>query len=413
MTSTTSRIRRRATTSVASLGAAAAIVAVGVSAASTSAATPGDQATTRAGTCQTSYSSSRDLTAAQQLLGRTPAGRLPDGVASQPAISRDSRANRVVAYTSTSTTTATPVAPGTRNIFVVRRTGTIAKNANAWQVGATQLISVGTGGAAANGDSFGASISGYTGGSDAAKGPSKLAFLSKATNLPGGNATGTSAFTASVNGGGISRIDAPGTATGVGISGDSKLVYVSTESGLYVQRGSRVKKLVSGSGISSPSTTLNGKQAAYEQNGTVFTIKSNGSGRKKIAKGTAPQSDGGNPSGSGIGLIRAIAFKRGGGAWRAEIAGSKVRQVRFGNAPGGAVSINGGGNGVGFGNGANVCLQVRLLGSDPRSGGYDIPQGACPAGQGDVTDVSVSTRYNYLAFACSKGGLYLQYVGGK
>jgi len=57
-------------------------------------------------------------------------------------------------------------------------------------------------------------------------------------------------------------------------------------------------------------------------------------------------------------------------------------------------------------------LKVKVLESG-KVGGYDRSQGTCPEGQGNVVDVAVSTRYNYLAFSCQGGAVYLQYVGGK
>ncbi|MGE4427712.1 MAG: hypothetical protein AB7G37_14775, partial [Solirubrobacteraceae bacterium] len=96
------------------------------------------------------------------LLGRTPTGIQPDGVASDPVISHDSRANRYVAYTSTGTNIATPVERGRRNVYLVQRTGKVTMNANAWEVGPTRLLSVGMGGVPADGDSWGAALSGYT-----------------------------------------------------------------------------------------------------------------------------------------------------------------------------------------------------------------------------------------------------------
>jgi hypothetical protein len=407
--------RRFVAKGAASLGAAVAVGALGVSAASSTAAEPGNAAAPRAlaaGKCATNYSSSRDLTANQQRLGRAADGGVPDGVATEPDISRDSRANRFVAYTSTATNVGGAVTPGKRNIYVVQRTGTISENANAWEVGQTRLVSDGQGGPA-NGDSFSPSISGYTGRNDAPMGPKSVAFLSTATNLGGGNPTGTSAYVTGVTGGPTRRIDAPGVATGVGISGDSKVVYVSTDKGLYVATGSKVKKLVGGNGITNPSTTLNGVQAAYEQNGKIYVVNRKG-GTKLIGAGSNPSADGGEPSGgSRQGFVRAVGFTKSGAAYRAAIDGKKIRIERFGNSTANSVDTNVGGNAVVFGNRNHVCVEVRLLDSTRKRGGYDIPQGACPDGQGSVTDVAVSSRYNYLAFTCSTGGLFLHYVGGK
>lgn len=366
----------------------------------------------KAGACSTRYVSARDLTTKQQLLSRTPAGTQPNGVASEPVFSRDSRANRFVLYVSTATDIAVPVEGGRRNVYMAVRTGRVSPNANPWSLGSNQLVSVGTGGVAANGDSWAPAIAGTTGRNDRAITPRVLAFLSNATNLTGGrNPTGTSAFVRRVSGGGIRRVNAPGTATGVAVSGDSKVVYVTTDRGLFVERDGRVRRLVRGAGVSTPSTTLTGRQAAFERNGTIYTVTIRGRTRR-IAAGTNPHADGGNPyAGAKAGYIRAISYVADGGAWRASVVGPVVRK-RFGTTQS-LTSTNGGGNAVAFGNGNHACLEVRLLDKTQRRGGYSIPQGACPAGQGPVTDVAVSTRYNYLAFTCRGGGLYLHYVGPK
>ena len=352
----------------------------------------------------------------QQLLARTPDGQMPDGVASEPDFSRDSRANKRVVFTSTATNIAGPVQPGAKNIYVVQRTGDIGALGNAWQVGRTVLISKGTNGPA-NGDSYAGSMSGFTGAADAPKGPAKLAFLSKATNLPGGNPSGVSAYVANTDGGGIKRLKAPGTATGVGISGDSKVLYVSTTSGLYVLAdGKKAKRLVKGGGIDSPSTTLNGNQAAFAQRGVVYTVTIKGK-KRRIAAGTHPHADGGEPgkkSEGKQGNVRAITFNRGTTAWKAQLI-PKFEVKQFGPKANGTTAVNGGGAAIAFGNGAGACVKVEVIVGPKtgQTGGYDIPQGGCPEGQGTVADVSLSTRYNYVAFTCTGGGLYHYWIGDK
>ena len=421
----TSPWRRRTATAAATLASAAVLVPVGASAAedpaapaTRSAATAaGDRATTRAlkaGRCARRYSSARDLTAKQRLLGRTPAGAMPDGVASEPVISRDSRRNRYVAYTSTTTSTAGIVTPGRRNVYAVQRTGRMTRLANRWKVGPTRLLSDGLGGAPADGDSFSPSISGYTGRADRPKGPRQVAFLSTATNLaPGGNPTGTSAFVTGTRGGPTRRVRVPGAARSVAISGDSKVVYVATDRGLYVEDERRVRRLVLAPGIDDVSTTLNGAQAAYERGGRIYVVNVRG-GVKRIAVGREPVADGGVPDRrTRLGFVRAVAFQNGNGAFRAAIDGRRVNLQRMGTSTAASVAVNVGGSAGVFGHRGHVCVEVSLLDPTHRRGGFDIPQGACPAGQGSVTDVAVSSRYNYVAFTCSTGGLYLHYVGPK
>ncbi|MEV4422381.1 hypothetical protein AB0L40_20755 [Patulibacter sp. NPDC049589] len=409
--------RRRLATVAVAVGVGSTLVPLGISAAADGPASAGDQATPRAlkaGRCAKHYASGRNLFAKQRLLGRTPAHAVPDGVASEPVFSRDSRRNRFVAYVSTTTSTAGIVTPGRRNVYAVQRTGKMTRLANNWKVGPTRLLSDGLGGAPADGDSFSPSISGYTGRNDRPKGPRKVAFLSTATNLAaGGNPTGTSAFVTGTRGGSTRRVKVPGAAASVAISGDSKVVYVATDRGLYVEDEGRVHRLVLAPGIRNVTTTLNGAQAAYERSGYIYVVNLKG-GVKGVVRGTNPVADGGVPdSRQRLGFVRAIAFQTGNGAFRAALDGKKRNIQRMGTSTGSSVAVNVGGSAVVFGNRDHACLEVSLLDATHRRGGYDIPQGACPAGQGTVADVTVSSRYNYLAFTCTGGGLYLHYVGPK
>lgn len=414
-----SPVLRRVSAVAATVGVAAALAPLGVSAAADApgATSAGEQATPRAlkaGRCAKHYASGRNLFAKQRLLGRTPAGAVPDGVATEPVFSRDSRRNRFVAYTSTTTSTAGIVTPGRRNVYAVQRTGAMTRLAINWKVGPTRLLSDGLGGAPADGDSFSPSISGFTGRNDRPKGPRKVAFLSTATNLvAGGNPTGTSAFVTGTRGGPTRRVDVPGAAVGVAISGDSKVVYVATDRGLYVEDEGRVRRLVLAPGVRDVSTTLNGAQAAYERGGVIYVVNVRG-GVKRVVRGTRPVADGGVPDRRvRLGFVRAIAFQTGNGAFRAALDGKRRTIQRMGTSTGASVALNVGGSAVGFGNRNHACLEVSLLDSTHRRGGYDIPQGACPAGQGNVVDVTLSSRYNYFAFTCTGGGLYLHYVGPK
>ncbi|MDO9407578.1 hypothetical protein [Patulibacter sp.] len=402
----TSGLGRRLGVAAATVGAGALITVSGVTAASSSAAT-GEQATTRAGSCATNYVSDGWVGKYGQNL-QTIAG---SGEITEPEFSLDGRKNKRLAFVSTGTNVA-GTQPGIKNVLVSTRIGQIANDGGPWLRGGTTVISAGTGGPA-NGDSWHPSMSGFTGKGDAAKGPSKMAFLSKATNLPGGNPTGVSAYVANAGGGGIKRLNVPETATGVGISGDSKVLYVTTDKGIFVVKGGKAKKLASGSGFNTPTTTLNGAQAAYGQNGSIYTITAKGK-RKKVTEGSDPQADGGFPGGGRQqGLVRAVSFHRGGTAYKFGIIASRsAKGLKAVGRTATSTSINGGGSATAFGNGPNACLIVQVLDSG-KTGGYDVPQGQCPAGQGDVTDVGVSTRYNYLAFSCSRGGLYLYHVGGK
>jgi hypothetical protein len=338
----------------------------------------------------------------QQRLSETASGAGMNGVATEPTISWDSRINRFVGFTSTSTSVGR-VEPGRRNVFLVRRTGQATRTGNAWQASTPTLVSVGRDGSAANGDSWGMSISGATGRADAPVGPTRLAFLSTASNLTKGGTSTASVYVRSVNGGAIRRISAPGAANGVDVSGDGKTIWITTSKGLYRSTGGTARRIKGGSGFTSPSTNARGNEVTYARRGTIYLRTSRGSTRR-IGRGSSPMAD----DGANTKKIRAVAFVRGGTAYRAVVGG---RTASFGRT-GTDAAINAGASTLGFGQGSNVRLQVKVI-SSGKDGGYARPQGSCPAGQGSVTGVAVSTRYNYVAFTCGGGGLYLYYVGAK
>lgn len=400
-------VPRRIGNAAATLGVAAAMTTLGISAASASGPSAGAQATPRAGgECKSGSYSNPNY---DQKYGGKQQTIVSGGTVTEPEFSLDGRSNKRLAFVSTGNV-AGAVQPGTKNVYVTSRTGSITNNGNAWQKGSTVLVSQGPG-MPANGNSWGPSLSGLTGAGDRPIAAKKMAFLSDATNLAGGNPTGVSAYSANAAGGGIRRLNVPGKATGVGISGHSEIFYVTTDSGIYVVKGNgKGKKLASGSGMNTPTTTFNGKEAAYGQNGKIYTITLKGK-RRLVAVGTDPQADGGFPRGAKQGFVRAVSFNRGGTAYKVGIlAPRSTKGVRDFGRTDTPTSLNGGGSAVAFGNGPFACLQVQVL-ETGKQGGYGVPQGRCP--DGNVTDVGVSTRYNYLAFTCSGGGLYLYYVGGK
>jgi len=348
----------------------------------------------------------------QQLLARTPAGTMPDGVATDPDISRDSRDNRHVTFTSTATNLAGPVAPGRRNVYVTDRTGAILPNANPWQVGRTRILSVGRGGKPADGDSWGASVSGFTGQRDKPERANLVGFLSTATNLTRkriGDGRTPRAYVVPVRGGAARLVDAPGWATGIDVSGDSRRVFVATTRGLYVREKGRVRRLVRGSGIVHPATTSRGAQVAYERDGNVYVLTTATRRSTLIGPGTEPDVDAGETAGARRGHVRALTFSRDGGAFRVSFKSSGTKIEQFGVTQT-ATRTNSGASTIAFGEGRQVRLQIRVF-ADDLYGGYVRPQGVCPPQQGEVTSVAVSTRYNYTVFSCAKGGLYLFYVG--
>jgi hypothetical protein len=352
----------------------------------------------------------------QQLVVRSADGGIPNGIATEPDFSHDSRANRFLGYVSTATNIAGTVARGTRNVYVLSRTGSIQANGNAWQPGASRLVSAGLGGQPANGDSWAPSLSGFTKAGDAPGAAKQMAFLSNATNLVAGTpADGrTFAYVTPVGGGALRRIDAPGSATGVEVSGDSTAVVVSTTTGLYLftPRNGKVRQLVKAAGITDPSVTARATEVVYARGSSIYTKRTSGNPRsKRVAQGSHPDVDAGGQTKKDKGRVRAVAYTSGGKAFRKRLDTGVVEDLGSQDVTTN-VKLNGGGSTIVYGTGRDVGVRVRVLES-LKFGGYDRAQGTCPEGQGDVTHVAVSTRYNYVAFTCEGGGLYLQHVGEK
>jgi hypothetical protein len=97
-----------------------------------------------------------------------------------------------------------------------------------------------------------------------------------------------------------------------------------------------------------------------------------------------------------------VAFRSGGVIFYKDVGG---RNRRVGAGTG--AHPTGGGGQVMFGWGPLVYLYAKS-----NDFGKKAPQGFCPSGQGSVTATHPSARGNYIAFACSGGGMYLSYLGG-
>jgi len=139
------------------------------------------------------------------LASRTPNGRFPNGPSFNASFSQDRKAASLLAYDSTASDIVGGDSNGLSDVFVVRRAKPFEVNprkAKAWKPGSTSLVSVGMGGAPADGASFLPDLDG-----DQMHGAHCVAFLSDATNLVPGDTNGkTDAFVRDLRNGRTTRV---------------------------------------------------------------------------------------------------------------------------------------------------------------------------------------------------------------
>lgn len=139
------------------------------------------------------------------LASRTPSGGFPNGPSAHPAFSQDRTAASLLAFDSAASDLVAGDSNGQPDVFVVRRAkpfNPAARRAKPWRPGATSLVSVGMGGAPADGPSFLPDADG-----DQLHAAHCVAFLSDATNLVPGDTNGkTDAFVANLASGRITRV---------------------------------------------------------------------------------------------------------------------------------------------------------------------------------------------------------------
>jgi hypothetical protein len=119
------------------------------------------------------------------LLSRAADGGFPNGSSRNPSVSHDQRIARVMAYESDASNIVNGDVNNTTDIFIVRRQGPWGQHGTPWNIGATQLVSTGLGGAPADGPSTQPVLDG-----DSHHAPSCVAFVSAASNLVPGDTNG-------------------------------------------------------------------------------------------------------------------------------------------------------------------------------------------------------------------------------
>ena len=120
-----------------------------------------------------------------RLISKSLAGGVPDGPSTNAVISSDKRYARLIAFESEATDLVSGDSNGVKDLFAIKRIGTIANEGAPWHGGSTILVSRGLYGAPADGPSHGAAVSG-----DYRHRGRCIAFLSAATNLVSGDTNG-------------------------------------------------------------------------------------------------------------------------------------------------------------------------------------------------------------------------------
>jgi hypothetical protein len=172
-----------------------------------------------------------------------------NGHSSHPVISQDRRYSTILAFESEASDLVAEDTNGLKDIFMVRRSGKADNIGSEWRQGPTQLVSMGLGGAPANGSSWGATIDGgFPQPRNKPTYPKCIAFLSDASNLVAGDTNGvTDAFVSRGPGGAIERVSLPGgrqssaPATEVTVSIDCTHVGVVVAGKLHVRYEKPVK----------------------------------------------------------------------------------------------------------------------------------------------------------------------------
>ncbi|MGE4424968.1 MAG: hypothetical protein AB7G37_00785 [Solirubrobacteraceae bacterium] len=368
-----------------------------------------------------------------ELLARTPQGTLPNAPALDPDISWDQRNAQFMSYTSAATNILPgPQTTGQRNVYLVERTRARHSEGSPWEIGSTKLVSRGQGGAPANGDSWSARLPG----SQSQK-AHRIAFVSAASNLVSGDTNGRpDVFVRSTSGSTMTRIPSRSKegASVVAIAGqramrgeEPALMWVDGGDLWFLdgskwksgsKRVGKPKRLAKG-GVTRPDMTYTGIGYSFEKDGWVWAGNTRKGKPRKIARGTHSSVDGGAfwSKRRPFGEVRYVTYEHGGRVYNAYVGtkynkrtkkidykgGRKVRTDRgfAGRNPATAT----GGPQVLFSDGPFVYGWLTNQ-KDIR-----LAQTVCPVGSGDVTDLQVSHTWNYIAFTCGNGALYLSYLG--
>jgi hypothetical protein len=216
------------------------------------------------------------------LISRAADGGTPNGPSTNAVISSDRRYARVIAFESEASDLVRGDTNGQKDVFAVKRTGSINNKGTRWSGGDAILISRGQGGDPANGPSFGASVSG-----DFRHKGSCVAFLSGASNLVSGDTNGkVDAFLVTAPGRAPKRVSGNGLkadADSVSVSGDCSRVSFTAGGDLFTSvDGKDAKQVSTRGGAADPSyATGNSIDLVYAASGGVW-LSNNGTGRGSL-----------------------------------------------------------------------------------------------------------------------------------
>jgi hypothetical protein len=239
---------------------------------------------------------------AQQVAG------LPNGPSTHAVISNDKRYARLIAFESEASNIAPGDTNGVKDVFAIKRAGSVGNNGSPWRPGKTILVSRGRGGQPANGPSFGAAVDGAF-----HEKPSCVAFLSAASNLAPGDTNGkVDAFVSRGPGGPPTRVSLPGgqqsgaDTSQVSVSGDCSRIAFVSGGNLYVRvKGRRARLIAAGGSDPSFSTGLRNDLVFCDAAG-VYLSKGGNSRPRLVGPG------GRNPAYNDI-KRRVVAYEKGRG----------------------------------------------------------------------------------------------------
>jgi Tol biopolymer transport system component len=232
----------------------------------------------------TKVHSAADRQQSTQLISSALGGGSPNGPSTNAVISGDRRYARVIAFESEASNLVAGDTNGVKDVFAVKRNGSINNKGTKWSGGNAILVSRGLGGAPADGPSSNPSVSG-----DFRHKGSCIAFLSAASNLVPGDSNGkVDAFLVKAAGKAPRRVSLPGGAqsaedtTAVTVSGDCTRVSFVTGGKLYTTKGRKTKAVASQGAAADPSyASGNSSALVFGADGGVY-LSAGGTGRAKL-----------------------------------------------------------------------------------------------------------------------------------
>ena len=216
-----------------------------------------------------------------QLISRAVDGGAPNGPSTNAVISGDRRYARVIAFESEASNLVRGDTNSQKDVFAVKRQGSINNKGTPWSGGDAILVSRGQGGAQADGPSFGASVSG-----DFRHRGTCVAFLSAASNLVSGDRDGkVDAFLVTAPGRAPKRVsgDLPADADAVSVSGDCSRVSFTAGGRLYTSvKGRKAKPVPTRGAASQPSYAAGNSVALVYTARRGVWLSSDGTRRGKL-----------------------------------------------------------------------------------------------------------------------------------